>query len=357
MTQGEGADATRWRVTGCSFDLPTESGIDAGTEQAEPALQAIKDRIKTGYASAMWRSGLLSAWLGVRGGRGRIAILNYHDIAPDRFESHVAALVDAYSIISLDECVASLRGEAEPPPNSVVLTFDDAYRQFHDDLYPIVRRFEIPVAMFVPTTSIDDGSVLWFNRVKGAIHGSADELLRVGDLSLPPGGSRREAYRKAISYLNGQPIPTRDAMLGDLFDQSSLGDDVTRACRPMTWGQMRHLREYVAFGVHTRTHPSMAMLDADALRDEIAGARGRLVEELGCDARHFAYPFGQPANISAEVTCAVAEAGFECALTTVRGSCTAGDDLFRLPRLVADEILNGRVLAAQLSDLWLHLTT
>jgi len=137
----------------------------------------------------MWNSGLLSAWLKVRPRRHRVAILNYHHISADVFEDHLRSLCRAYSIISLDDCHDFLLGDRDLPPNSVVLTFDDAYRQFHDEIHPILERFDFPATMFVPTASIDAQEVLWFNRVKALVHGMAPGVLHLGDSQVTVNGA------------------------------------------------------------------------------------------------------------------------------------------------------------------------
>jgi len=320
-------------------------------------VQATKDLIKSRYSSLMWNSGLLSAWLKVRPRRHRVAILNYHHISADVFEDHLRSLCRAYSIISLDDCHDFLLGDRDLPPNSVVLTFDDAYRQFHDEIHPILERFDFPATMFVPTASIDAQEVLWFNRVKALVHGMGPGVLHLGDSQVTVNGDRRRAYHGAIAILNELPLEDRDAILESLFRGGRFSDRHLAKYRPMAWDDLRAMRRLITVGAHTVTHPNPATLRRERLVDEIEGSKRRLEAALDREIRHFAYPFGQPANFSRDVVACVRHAGFSSAATTIRGSCGPDADRYRLPRVDCDGIKDGRVLVTRLSDLWVFLST
>jgi peptidoglycan/xylan/chitin deacetylase (PgdA/CDA1 family) len=320
-------------------------------------MQAVKDLIKNRYSSLMWNSGLLGAWLKVRPRRHRVLILNYHHITADTFADHLRSLVRAYRVITLDECCASLRGEGQAPPNSVVLTFDDAYRQFPDQVFPVLQRFDAPATMFVPTASIDQQEVLWFNKVKALVYGSQAGALRIGELTVPLTEDRPRTYHQVIGILNDRPIDERNELLRGLFNNATFSAPHLLKYQPLTWEQMREMRGLVRFGAHTLTHPNLATLDRAQQVDEIAVSKQRLEAELDCPVRHFAYPFGRPANIGGACVGVVREAGFSCAVTTNRGCCARGDDLFTLPRIVCDGIEDGRVLVTRLSDLWVCMST
>ncbi len=320
-------------------------------------MQAVKELIKSRYSSLMWNSGLLGAWLKVRPGRHGVVILNYHHIAADIFADHLRSLVRAYRVITLEECRASLTGECPAPPNSAVLTFDDAYRQFHDQVFPVLQRFEVPATMFVPTASIDRQEVLWFNKVKALVYGAEAGVLRIGEVTVSLTEDRPHAYHQAIGILNDRPIDQRDELLRDLFDNATFSRSHLLNDQPLTWEQIREMRGLVRFGAHTQTHPNLAILDRAMQVDEIAVSKQRLEAELDCPVRHFAYPFGRPANIGGACVGVVREAGFSCAVTTNRGCCAKGDDLFTLPRIVCDGIADGRMLVTRLSDLWVCMST
>lgn len=84
-------------------------------------------------------------------------------------------------------------------------------------------------------------------------------------------------------------------------------------------------------GSHTRTHADLSQLSAELAHDEIAGSKRELEAALGCEVRHFCYPYGR---FSAEHSRMVSQAGYVTATTTRRGRVHAGDNLMTLRRVL-----------------------
>ena len=84
-------------------------------------------------------------------------------------------------------------------------------------------------------------------------------------------------------------------------------------------------------GSHTRTHADLTGLSADEARNEITLSKRELEDAIGCEVRHFCYPYGlftPPHSVIAR------ESGFITATTTQRGRVVAGDDLYALRRVL-----------------------
>lgn len=98
-----------------------------------------------------------------------IPILCYHNfnptmknsmtITPERFESQLKWLKDnGFTVIPLKEAVAYLQGKrATVPAKSVVITVDDGWKSAYTYLYPIVKKYNIPVTLFIFPEPISKG--------------------------------------------------------------------------------------------------------------------------------------------------------------------------------------------------------
>jgi peptidoglycan/xylan/chitin deacetylase (PgdA/CDA1 family) len=86
----------------------------------------------------------------------------------------------------------------------------------------------------------------------------------------------------------------------------------------------------IAIGSHTRTHPHLPELDAQAKRGEIQGSKARLEDMLGQSVTAFAYPYGQ---FDDDACRAVAEAGYRIACSTRSGFNVPDVDRFLLHRI------------------------
>jgi peptidoglycan/xylan/chitin deacetylase (PgdA/CDA1 family) len=84
-------------------------------------------------------------------------------------------------------------------------------------------------------------------------------------------------------------------------------------------------------GSHTRTHADLTHLSAEAAANEIATSRRELEDSLGCEVRHFCYPYGRFDATHREMA---QRAGYRSATTTRRGQAQPGDDMYTLRRVL-----------------------
>jgi peptidoglycan/xylan/chitin deacetylase (PgdA/CDA1 family) len=99
-----------------------------------------------------------------------VPVLCYHRFGPTVadsmtvtnkvFTSQLQWLKDNhYTVIPLRTLVNYLRGQGPPPPEkSVVITADDGHKTVFSDMLPIVRKFNIPVTLFLYPSCISNAS-------------------------------------------------------------------------------------------------------------------------------------------------------------------------------------------------------
>ena len=99
-----------------------------------------------------------------------VPILLYHRFGPavadsmtvttSVFESHLKYLHDkGYKVIPLRQLVDYyLRKGPPPPPRSVVIVADDGHKTVFTDMFPLVRKYRIPVTLFVYPSAISHAS-------------------------------------------------------------------------------------------------------------------------------------------------------------------------------------------------------
>jgi peptidoglycan/xylan/chitin deacetylase (PgdA/CDA1 family) len=98
-----------------------------------------------------------------------IPILCYHNLnptkpgsmnmTPQKFESQIKWLVDnGFTIIPLKQAVEYLQGKRESLPNkSIVVTADDGWKSVYTYMYPIIKKYNIPVTLFIYPQTISNG--------------------------------------------------------------------------------------------------------------------------------------------------------------------------------------------------------
>lgn len=151
----------------------------------------------------------------------------------------------------------------------VALTFDDGYKDFYDNAYPILRACNFPSTVFLVSDHIGEQN-LWEED---------------------SGIERRK-----------------------LLD----------------WDTIHSLKkEGVIFGSHSRTHAFLSRLTPGELRDELIGSKEALERHLQLPVDSFCYPYGDYNSLTVE---AVKQAGYSLAVTTRRGLVYEGSDPFQVRR-------------------------
>lgn len=195
-----------------------------------------------------------------------------------------------FSPIGLEEYLACRREHRLPPARSVIVTIDDGYADVLSLAMPVLRAGEFPATVFVVSS-----------RIGGRNDWSQEEDLR------------------------GRALVSRS----DIRDLVEAG---------------------LSIGAHTRTHPDLTGLTAFAARDEIAGSKHDLEEELGVPVRTFAHPYGAR---TPETERMAEEAGFLGSCGVEEGINHPRTPLHALNRI---EIFGSDGLIRFLAKVWLGQT-
>src|SRR5579859_6618485 len=180
----------------------------------------------------------------------------------------------------------------------------------------------------------------------------AFELLRSGNVKVPTlvltfddGYADNFVSLRAIAQETGVPV-TLFIATQPVEIQREFQHDLTQGIRgvlPLTWDQIRYWSLRGAeFGSHTRTHCDCGSVDRTRIEWELLGSRHDLEGHLGKPVSFFAFPFGQPKNISSDA--------IEVAASTYSyfASCLGGENL-------PNQVIEGRhhfLRKTFYSDLW-----
>ena len=281
-------------------------------------------------------------------GRGGLAVLTYHrinDAQPmfeglhrDVFEAQMEWLSRNVHVMRASELPRVLAGEG-PDELTVMVTFDDGYRDFAERAYPVLKRYGIPAMVFLPTRLIDQGGLIWTDRIAAAMQ--LTHRRRVvepwpggGDVELGSETSRAAAIVRAKRAMKQADDAERRHWEDTLIADLDVADQLASLPREMlTWDVVRSMRDLVDFGSHSHTHPIMSRLTAVDFERELAVSRDRMISELGGHPRWFAYPNGTRSDIPARAGEVLAKLGYEAAFSTIAGINQRGKaDRWRLCR-------------------------
>jgi peptidoglycan/xylan/chitin deacetylase (PgdA/CDA1 family) len=265
---------------------------------------------------------------------------------PEAFARQMELLASHYHVMSMSDAVQSSRDRCPFLPRSVLITFDDAYRDFAQHAWPIAKQFGLPVTLFVPTAFPDQPArSFWWDKVYWSVCRNR-ALSRIetpwGHFSLGGASQRWKVYRRLCNCISA----STDSAAAEL-SEGILGPDGPNLHHVLNWNELRKLAaEGVTLAPHTQTHPLMDRISLDRARSEAVGSREDLERNVGETLPVFAYPGG---GFSQEAARMLEAEGFLLAFTTCRGANDLSRaDRMRLRRINVGRSANAAMLQAQL---------
>jgi peptidoglycan/xylan/chitin deacetylase (PgdA/CDA1 family) len=265
------------------------------------------------------------------------------EVTPDFLERLVRRLARArIDVVSLDEMHRRFI-EGDFKRRFVCLTFDDGYKDFLRWAYPVLRKYNLPFAMYIATSFPDRLGELWWvaleaviaqnSRIGMVINGS-DQYFECATIS-----QKRELYDEVYRYLRS--MKTEEEVRRVVRDLCACYRvDVAAFCRElcMDWAEIVDLAAdpLCTIGAHTVNHMMLRKVPSDAtVRAEMEMSRAVLEAALGKRPEHLAYPVGDPTSAGPREFRIAAELGFKTAVTTRPGVLFKAhrDYLTALPRI------------------------
>jgi len=270
-------------------------------------------------------------------------------ITRDEFARQIDAVTRRLRPVSLPEMLE--RRE----PGTIAFTFDDGFRGVLAHAFPVLAERGIPASVFVVTTRLEDAddAIFHFDEIEIAFRLTRRRLLRLpllGPIPHPmatPFG-RVWTLKRLKRRLKVKSEDERLVWHARVLAALDVPAETCRAharslekYRTLTRAELQQLIDAGwTVGAHTRTHRTLSCLPQDELHDEVDGSRRDLERLLGLRDMPFAYPYGEPAHISADAEREVANAGFTCGLTTIPGANTADVGRFTLRRYTFEQLMD-----------------
>lgn len=88
-------------------------------------------------------------------------------VPADAFEEQMKYIVSTgYETVTLDDLVATWKGEKVLPKKPIILTFDDGYDDFYSTALPILKKYNLKATVYVITGFIDKPHYLTSEQLK-----------------------------------------------------------------------------------------------------------------------------------------------------------------------------------------------
>jgi len=302
-----------------------------------------------------------------------LVVLNYHRVAdpesclydrgvieatPAQFDEQMDYLKRRYHLVDLEEVCDYAEDPRRLRQCSVLVSFDDGYRDTHDVALPILKSHGVRAAFFLPTAFVGTTRVPWWDQIAFMVRWSSRDPIKLrypDDVSISVSELGLElAIRRVLRIYKDDGTRDTVRFLSMLEDAS--GVEMPEAAHERLFVDWREVGSLAAAGMglgsHSHTHELLAKGSAHDQLEECVVSRDLLRSKLGVEPKALAYPVGSRRSFSATTQRCLREAGYRVGFSYYGGVNTPHTlepfDMKRIP-LDRDESLSAFRLRAAIA--------
>jgi len=307
---------------------------------------SLKELIRMGLSRGIVGTGVASLGRRFRPKNGALILYGHRvedndegclqGLRPSWLSEQLDYLSRHYSFLPLSKLLDCYERHQPIPPNSVVVTFDDGFRDNFTNAYPILQQYHVPATVFLVTGCVSSGDLPWpqkvgylfqKTKVETLCHVTTDEK----HLKLRSPKERDLARRIVWNFLGHMPRAERERSIEKLCEllQVEVPQD-----RMLTWDQVETMRKGgIEFGAHTFSHPWMALQSPEEAQREMEDSLYDIQNRLGITRPPFVFPSG---SFTSDLVKMAISVGFRCVFQSrhsVRVNSLEVNDQFSLSRV------------------------
>ena len=247
-----------------------------------------------------------------------------------KFKDQIKLLKNNYSLISLSQFYDAYANNTRPPPNAIVITFDDGYASNYELAFSLLEEYKIPVTIYLTTDFINKGVPLWTDRVEllikeGYLLDSSKCIKYLNSISgIQLTEDLTQLTNSIKRWLKGKSEIEKQKIINLFIKDLRLNESkvkVPEIMKPLSDANIKKMFNsgLVEFGAHTLTHPIMSQCDDHQLNMEISQSIHDVDILTGSKCHHFAYPNGRKSDFDQRSISLLKDNGINTAVTTIEG--------------------------------------
>lgn len=293
-------------------------------------------------------------------GKNNVKILAYHKINDDSpnylglsvtvssFEKQIKYLKRNYDLISLDEAVHLIQTKQKFLKDTMVITFDDGFKDNYINAFPIIKKYNIPATIFLAVEPVGFKKNLWFENIidmitktnKDSIDLKAFGLVKYLIKTIK---QKEKVVTTIIKYAKQLDKVKRQKLIKYISKELEVNADESN--QMLSWEEIIEMKENsVSFGAHTMSHSILTTIPIKETEYEILESKRVIEEKLKQKVSFFAYPNGSAKDFNQEIIEILKNSGFSCACTLIAG--VNNTDIFTLRRRCMSENFSKGVLGS-----------
>ncbi|MCG2590824.1 polysaccharide deacetylase family protein [Rhodohalobacter sulfatireducens] len=257
-------------------------------------------------------------------------------ITPQQFSDRLDQIGKFADFLSIEDLVNIIEGEKKQPEKSVVITFDDGFKEQYELAWPVLKKKGIPAIFFANTNPIEEKNVttthkihilraytppLDFQRV-------LENTLRENDIEInyPDVNIARQAYQydeletaKLKFFLNySLDHDQLSEVINDMFLELNFKESEISQNLYMTKEMIKDLAQKGVLGTHGHTHRPLGLIPDEEASNDVKTSLNKLKKWTGVNVKALSYPFGNKKACSKAVASTASEHGVKFGFTMER---------------------------------------
>ena len=264
-------------------------------------------------------------------------------VSDDSFKTHIQYLKNNFNLLNLDDVVDHVESRTQFDNLSCLITFDDGWKDNFNNALPILKAYNAPALVFLPTYYISSNNLFWQECLSNIICSLCRNRKNIPDILTKHGldglviKSPEEIkaginnYLSSLKSLSNKKI---DAILDEFqmyFEERNLSIPTNTVDKYITWEQASEMAENnVQFGSHAISHRLLTKLENSDLNNELKQSKEIINEKLNISISSIAYPNG---NFSDPVLASVKRNGYKIGFTTIDGYFDVEENPYKIKRI------------------------
>jgi peptidoglycan/xylan/chitin deacetylase (PgdA/CDA1 family) len=247
------------------------------------------------------------------------------------------------NILSIDDFMEIKKNGDSLPPKSVIISFDDGFRNNYSVAAPILNDLRIPAIFYISSGIVNTDMMFWVDILEDSINLTNKKIICI-DLEERKTFNIRNDEEKinALTAIKGYCKKTssieKDRIINQVQDVTGVVASVDHSenYQKITWKELKemHRNSLFTIGGHSLYHNILSTLHNNLLKKEIRASLDLLEINLETQIKHYSYPEGRNNHYNQDVIGMLKELGIICSPSANCGLNAATVDPFHLKRIM-----------------------